>query len=434
MFTNLLNSCGKNFSQSFFLNSFSKNTATSFFNRSYRHFSTYEKLLQLRNSTDLEKYEKIVTKTLGQTLAEYGFSKKTVKVSDISELVYRCRKVVSFPITSLKNSKNLSLEEKNNFANFSRDERFVNFVYNKIVRGWSDRTALQKLIRDDELFCKFFRDGDVVVIPGCADGQIALELAASAKKNKINLHIVAADVNLVAMEATILLMKSYGIDYDNIHWIHADVTSNSFFSWLESKFPKSEYKNPYQVTTLIQPCLSEKNMMIFLKKVHSICSLNGNLGKVIMPILLEDHKSIHFKNLLRLVENSGKKIKSVKINSVYIYNRTKYGVEFYKEVDKEDRAEEEDDMSIESGLSTGRFVLCQYFVKPDMVHPMREKLDFEDHSDSFLDGVQNALFCKSEDGLMVFKSEHIEEDKISKISKISTISTRAMCIWVTRPK
>src|SRR3990167_7456779 len=104
-------------------------------------FSSYQALI---HSSDWEKVDKICHTFFGSG-SKTIFPNQTRQVSNahLQFLLEKVKKTTSFPMVSLE-----TFEEDANAIHFRENRTFLNLPYGEKVTSWSDRTALQSLIRD----------------------------------------------------------------------------------------------------------------------------------------------------------------------------------------------------------------------------------------------------------------------------------------------
>ena len=125
-------------------------------------------------SSERDKVEKIARTFLSPEDAKpffnsHGVASSDVKPSELARLLEQVHKSQRIPIAQIGD-----LQNNREFVHFRDNFTFINLPYSEKVAKWSDRAALQNLIR--EKFRHLFEDGDLVVVPGCADGQIPIEV------------------------------------------------------------------------------------------------------------------------------------------------------------------------------------------------------------------------------------------------------------------
>ncbi|MBP7075122.1 MAG: hypothetical protein KBA81_07045 [Rhabdochlamydiaceae bacterium] len=342
----------------------------------------------LLTSSDWDKIDKICRTHLGKP-ATTIFPKQANLVSpiDLQKLVSKVREVTSFPLISLEN-----FEEDVKAIHFRENRIFMNLPYSNKVSAWPDRQALQELIR--RRFSDLFQNNDLVIVPGCADGQIPIEISANSEKHDINLNIVAADFNADAMNIGYLTMQSYGLRTDRITWVQADVTKKMFFEWIQNRFPRL---GRHQVVTLIQPSLREQSFLSFLKNSSSLAFQSHRVTTVVMPVLFMDANSEWYQRCNNYVESALTVAEKKREAPQFIWSQTKYGVEMLK-----------------LNTSKNAYVPEQYFVHPESIAQIQDETGFIDSSGRLFPEVLNSLL--------------IQDPRAIK----SSSSKRMLCIWDTK--
>lgn len=347
------------FSNSFLRQNWSRSIATSTFSGA-RALDGYQRLLE---SSERQKVIAIAKSYLsGNDLEPFLKDDNKVSMRDLFNLLRQVNKVATIPIQKIGD-----LHEDKEFIHFRDNFTFVNLPYSEKASAWSDRNALQQLIR--EKFPKIFKPGDVVVIPGCADGQIAIEVYAQALTHNTELEVVAADFNRPAMQLGYLTMQAFGLDPDRIQWIQSDIKSKNFFDWLGSRF----YANGrHQIVTLVQPSLRETSLLAFLAQGAHLHKLNKTPTTVIMPVLLEDQNSGWFRTCDDHVQRALKASKQTQDLPQLVWKKTKYGHEMLR-LDP-----------------TKTFYLPQqYFIRPDALPEIQKETGYLDQSEQIFDEVSN---------------------------------------------
>ena len=318
----------------------------------------YERLLK---SSEREKVIAIARAHLLEEQVSPFLHNNEVTSRELFNLVDQVSRVVSFPIREVG-----SFHENDEFLHFRDNFTFVNLPYSRKVSKWSDRNALQQLIR--ERFNKIFKGNDLVVVPGCADAQIPIEVYANSKKHGVELEIVAADFNLPAMQLGYLTMKSFGLSSDRIHWIQSDIKSREFFNWIGSNFYTTKR---HQIVTLVQPSLREKSLLDFLTQSSYLHKLKQTPTTVIMPVLLEDQHSKWYQICDSNIQDALKVSEKSRDLPQLMWNRTKYGHEMLRL------------------NSTKQFYLPQqYFVRPEALPEIQKETGYLDLSARVFDEVK----------------------------------------------
>lgn len=197
---------------------------------------------------------------------------------------------------------------------FEYNGDFNNLPFSRKVEAWSDRVAMTTVLRNR--FPLLFTENDLVTIPGCADGQIPIEILVQAMKNNIKLNIIGTDLNPTAMKIGYCITKAYDLNPNGIQWVQADSTSRSFFNWLSTEYPLHRSR---RVVTLIQPCIPIDSLEILLRHHINFAKQNKSTITVALSVLLEDPES-HWHAL---------QLKMVKKGSLFP-RETKWGTEFLK--------------------------------------------------------------------------------------------------------
>ena len=300
----------------------------------------------------------------------------------IRQMLSRINEVTTFPFTSFERK-----EDDACAIYFKENETFVNLPYGHNVTSWIDRNAVQELIRSN--FTKLFHPEDLVVIPGCAEGQIPIEVAAHSIMHDCPLQIVASDYNVTAMNIGYLTMKSYGIDPSRVSWVQSDVTKKSFFQSIYSTYPS---RTIHKIVTLVQPCLKENALLSFLMNSSLMSNKQGVQSTLIMPVLLMDENSGWYKRCNGLVNTALDQAKKNKSPPHLIWQEQKYGVEFLK-------------------LSDKSYVPLQYFVYPWSIKELQEESGF--HNATFEDLDISGPFHEETGGFQILEG----------------ISKRVICMW-----
>lgn len=343
----------------------------------------YERLLK---SSEREKVIAIAKQFLSETQIHPFTNSDPVSSRELVNLIDLISEKTSFPIKEVG-----KFHENDEFLHFKDNFTFVNLPYGRKVSQWSDRRALQQLIRDK--FKKIFWGNDLVIIPGCADGQIPIEIYANSKKNDIELEIVAADYNLPAMQLGYLTMKSFGLSGDKIQWVQTDIKGKEFFNWLGSNF---SFSGRHQIVTLVQPSLREKSFFDFLVQSSNLHKLKQTPTTVVMPVLLEDKDSQWYQICDGHVQRALKDSEKTKDLPQLMWNKTKYGHEMLR-LDPNKRF----------------YQPQQYFIRPESLSQIQQDAGYLDQSSQVFDEVQ----IKGADGKM--------DDPRS----IHGLAERVFCIW-----
>lgn len=294
----------------------------------------------IKNS-DREKVRKIANMFLPESDRKKFLSLNAqVEQKELIELIDKIETTVNIPMEYL-----YLPNQQSEVEHFQNNRTFINLPYSEKVSKWADRTALQSLIRNK--FKTLFENGDLVLVPGCADGQIPIEIHAHAVLHEMELDIIAADVNETAMKLGYCTMKSFGLDSDRIRWVQADVNSPSFFQWVSRHLST---RSRHQIVTLIQPSLREEALISFLTKISDLAHTAQKPTNLIMPILLEDHETKWYKDYGKQIEQSLDLAKKTKDTPQLIWQKTKYGKEVLKLNTKKDA-----------------YVPQQYFIHPEAI-------------------------------------------------------------------
>lgn len=306
---------------------------------------------QLIKSKDWEKVDRICQVEL-KCSVQAIFPKQEVSVNSthLQLLLSKVKKVANFPVYRLG-----ELDNDKEAIHFKENWSFINLPYGSKVSGWSDRIAFQKLIRNN--FTQIFQPEDLVIVPGCADGQIPIEIAAHNLMYDYQLHIVAADYNISAMHLGYLTMKSYNIDPSRVAWVQANAAKESFFEWIRASYPS---KLRYKMVTLVQPSLREDALLSLLKNNSSSSRKHQIPSTVVMPMLLMDKDSGWYKRCNSVVQ-SGEN------NEIYpklIWNEAKYGMELLKFC--QIKTENNEEIKVKCFPE-------QYFVYPECVKDIQEE-------------------------------------------------------------
>jgi hypothetical protein len=359
----------------------------AFSSEALRETECYDRLVA---SSERDKVEKIARTFLSpeeakQFFNSQGVASSDVKPSELARLLEQVHKSQRIPIAQIGD-----LQNNREFVHFRDNFTFINLPYSEKVAKWSDRAALQNLIR--EKFRHLFEDGDLVVVPGCADGQIPIEVYGNSLKHRVSLDIVAADFNLPAMQLGYLTMKSYQLKSDRVHWVQADIKSVDFFNWVSSNF---SIKRRHQVVTLVQPSLREESLLSLLRRTAELRSRDGVPTTLVMPVLLEDENSEWYKicdsNVQAALSGSTKTHDLPQL----VWNKTKFGHEMLR-----------------LDASKEFYVPQQYFVRPDALPKLQEETGYEDFSDHVFG--KNSKFGKADPRM------------------ITGMAKRMFCIWHVR--
>lgn len=352
------------------------------FSTRIEHNNGYYSLIQ---STEWEKVDRICQAEL-KCSAQAIFPNQDVEVSPahLQLLLSKVNKAATFPVYRLE-----ELDSDERAIHFRENKTFINLPYGSKVSTWPDRNALQKLIRSN--FTQIFHPGDLVVIPGCAEGQIPIEIAAHNSMHDYQLHVVAADYNVSAMNLGYLTMKSYGIDPSRVAWVQADVTKKLFFEWIHLTYPS---KPRHHVVTLIQPSLRENTLLSFLKNSSSMSQEHELRSTVVMPILLMDVHSDWYQRCDELVKRALHSAEERQEAPQLIWNKTKYGMEFLR-----------------LNASKTDYVPQQYFVYPECVKDIQKET-----------GHQNASLKLSD------LSEEVQEN-MGGYTIHEGLAKRVLCLW-----
>ncbi|MBA3239132.1 MAG: hypothetical protein H0T62_12395 [Parachlamydiaceae bacterium] len=343
---------------------------------------------ELQQSSDRDKVTRIAKTFFLESQIKYLLSgDEQVLRGDLIDLINRVEANFQIPI------KHLGLQQQSNEAHhFEENRTFINLPYSPSVSKWSDRAALQLLIRDK--FNLLFKTGDLVLIPGCADGQIPIEIHAHAMQQNVELDIVAVDFNTTAMKLGYCTMKSYGLDPDRIHWVQADATSASFFDWVSSTFAS---RLRHQIVTLIQPSMQEEKFISFLKRNADFACSTHHPSTVVMPILLEDHETLWYKIYEGIVNKALNKAKITCDLPELIWKKTKFGREALKLNSKQDA-----------------YVPQQYFILPESILEIQKITGYSEAAQKVFGSIpQSQAYHFPEDPRMINSKE----------------SKRMFCIW-----
>lgn len=370
--------------------------------RSYSHqFSQISTELQgyheLIHADDATKIKRIAQKYF---ITDYldspeFFNKAKYGPLDLMTLLDKVKCVESLPIhTGLHQP--LVEEEA---LHFETNSTFINLPYTGKTQTWSDRFALQELIRKH--FSKLYQVGDLAIVPGCADGQIAIEIYGNSLEHGIKLKdILAADYNLPAMQLGYVTMKAFGLNPNRIKWMQANIAHESFFRWVNKRYPNISGK--HQISTLIQPSLTEESLLAFLKHCAHLTALNQVTSTIVMPVLLADPKSEWHETCDQHVQHALIKAKSDSIPPAFIWNKTKYGIEFLRRI---------------PGKKT--YVPQQYFIDPSQLKFILTEFKLQDVSKRIFSNIENPEdYTQSQDPRL-----------IAQAPGSSAYARRIFCIW-----
>jgi hypothetical protein len=283
-------------------------------------------------------------------------------------------------------------QERDDATHFLENRTFINLPYSENVSEWTDRNALQSLIRDK--FKCLFETEDLVLVPGCADGQIPIEIQAHAIKHEVELDIIAADCNETAMKLGYCTMRSYALDSSRIQWVRADVESSSFFSWITSRLPS---RSRHQIVTLIQPSLREQTLISFLKKSSDLAYKSHNPTTIVMPVLLEDHETKWYKYYETIIARSLALAKKTNDLPQLIWNKTEFGVEVLR-----------------LNATKDAYVPQQYFVHPEAIPEIQKITGYSEAAQKVFGTLpKSRTYCSPGDPRLI-ESEH---------------SKRVFCVW-----
>lgn len=361
----------------------------SFF--SSRVSSEYERYQGLVTSSEIDKLARIAENYLPkdsqtQIFNLLGKGQQLISPEILYQLVQEVDKFAQMPLMTWKANPVFP----NNRNYFQNEKTFINLPYSKKSKTWSDRRGLQELIRTK--FLSLFKENDLIIIPGCADGQIPIEVYAHAQHHQMDVNIIAADYNTTAMKLGYFTMKSYGLNGDKIRWVNTDCTSREFYQKVHSEH---QDRKQHHIVTLIQPCLREVELLKFLKDSSELSSQNGYSTTLIMPILLEDPESKWLQSLNKTVAFS------TEIHPQYIKNQTRYGSEILK---------------LNSERSS--YVPMQYFIKPSALEEIQTITGYSD--------VSHTIYTNSEQDSPLIDPRRIPSNEDDILS-----TERLMCIWKT---
>lgn len=363
---------------------------------SARRFSSHTKFtssgeldsyLKLRDSSDAAKIKQI---TARYELSATGLQhKKQFSSNDYFLLLDKIEAVSKASIQVVA-----SQEERRSdaFVHFENRRTFINFPYSEHTSKWPDRQALQNLIR--EKFCSIFQSGDLVIVPGCADGQIPIEIYGNALKHQKKLNIVAVDLNVAAMRLGYHVMNSYGLNPQNIKWVQADATAKTFFSWLEDNNLRQVR---HQVVTLLQPCLTESQFLSILQSSRKLSHLAGKVTTIVMTVLLEDHNTPWYQACDGYVKQALHAALKDNTIPVLTWRATKYGRELLRlNADKKN------------------YVPEQYFIRSESLPEIRRIVQFNDVSRNLFSSlIDPTVYGHSNDPRIINNNQ----------------SQRIFCIW-----
>jgi len=342
-------------------------------------------------SSERDKVKAIASTYLSPQDASLFSSSDPVKLSELAQLIAQVGKTHQIPIAQVGD-----LQSSKEFLHFRDNFTFINLPYSEKVSTWSDRVALQNLIR--QKFNRLFENEDLVIVPGCADGQIPIEVYGNSLQHRVSLDVVAADFNLPAMQLGYLTMRSHNLRGDRIHWVQADVKSPDFFNWVSSKFA---IKRRHQVVTLVQPSLREESLVSLLKRTSELRSHAGTPTTLVMPVLLEDTASEWYQMCDRHVQSALSASTQQQDLPSLMWNETRFGREMLR-----------------LDASKECYVPQQYFVRPDALPDLQKETGYEDFSDHvFGKASQQTTDPRIITGLAkrVFCIWHVKESFISKI-------------------
>ncbi|MCP5490870.1 MAG: hypothetical protein H7A42_07150 [Chlamydiales bacterium] len=348
-------------------------------------FTGYHQMLQ---SSDRQKVQKIAETFLPENQRKYFISSDPrVSTKELIELIDAVEATTKIPMEYLDIH-----QERDDAIHFLANRTFINLPYSEKVSKWSDRNALQSLIRDK--FKSLFESGDLVLVPGCADGQIPIEIQAHALEYQVELDIIAADFNEIAMKLGYCTMKSYAIDSSRIQWVRADVTSSSFFNWVAPRLPT---RSRHQIVTLIQPSLREQTLISFLKKSSDLAHKSHNPTTVVMPVLLEDHETKWYKDYEKEVARALALAKKTNDMPQLVWNKTKFGVEVLR-----------------LNATKDAYVPQQYFVHPEAIPEIQKITGYSEAAQKVFGTLpKSGTYCLPGDPRLI-ESEY---------------SKRVFCVW-----
>ena len=342
--------------------------------------SVFSRYLYMRNSSDIDKVRRMRNYYLAGNKPDTELTspdKGLFSSKDLGRLIQQIeQKNHRFPIFNLMPRKRVS-----EAIYFRDNSMFINLPFGKRVSTWPDRAALDKLI--STVFLKLFKKGDLVVVPGCAEGQIPITLYANSERHGYNLKIVAADYNAVAMKLGCATMESHGLWPGGINWVQGNATNQNFFDWLKSEFRF----NRHQIITLLQPCLLETSLLDLLKNNARFAKTNKLFSRVVMPVLLEDAKSDYYQKCDHFIQTAMKVAEVRKNAPTAIWNECKFGREM-----------------LTLSKETNSYEAKQYFMYPGMIEELRSECEYSDAFDKVIDEGQSPMIK-------------------------SSASTRMLCVW-----
>jgi hypothetical protein len=343
---------------------------------------------QMLKSSDRQKVQKIAHTFLSEDQKKYFTSSDPrVSTKELIELIDAVEATTKIPMEYLDIP-----QERDDAIHFLANHTFINLPYSEKVSKWSDRNALQSLIRDK--FKSLFEPGDLVLVPGCADGQIPIEIQAHAIQHEVDLDIVAADSNEIAMKLGYCTMRSYAIDPSRIQWVRADVTSSSFFNWITPRLPP---RSRHQIITLIQPSLREQTLISFLKKSSDLAHNSHNPTTVIMPVLLEDHETKWYKDYEKEIARALMLAKKTNDLPQLVWNRTQFGIEVLR-----------------LNAAKDAYVPQQYFVHPEAIPKIQKITGYSEAAQKVFGNLpKSGTYCLPGDPRLI-ESEY---------------SKRVFCVW-----
>lgn len=288
------------------------------FQRRYSfHFKRHHSALvdaphkQLLRDSDQEKVNKIAEVLLPSDLRNAFFQKFSGKPLSIllSNLISYVEMNHEIPVKCISSLQNDQIS-----SYFENNSDFNNLPYSRKVEAWSDRTAMTEVLRNR--FPSLFTKNDLVTIPGCADGQIPIEILAQAMKNDMKLNIVGTDLNPIALKIGYCITKAYNLNPNGIQWLQADAVSPFFFDWLSTEYPSHR---SHRVVTLLQPCLPMDSLESLLRHHINFAKQTQSTITVALSVLLEDPESYWYQLQLKMVKQGT------------LYSKeTKWGTEFLK--------------------------------------------------------------------------------------------------------
>lgn len=352
---------------------------------------------ELIKAPESEKVKKIAKSYFLENLS-FSLDQAHFSSDELMELLIQVKekRQTRFPIHEISHS---AFSKKADAIHFEMNKTFIQFPYNPRVLKWSDRVALQKLIREN--FLKLFEENSLAIVPGCADGQIAIEIYSNSLKNNIkSLEIVATDFNLPAMELGYVTMKSFGLNANRIKWVQADVSETPFFQWINKHYIAPLRK--HQIATLVQPSLRESTFLSFLKHSSNLAKLNEVYTTLIMPVLLADPKSEWFQDCDKNVNKAFDQGRKENVPPKLIWNKTRYGIEL---------------LSLNRDKTS--YVPQQYFVDPVQLPVLMAENSYKDESRLIFDSIENPNdYTQKED-----------PRRIPQASGSPAQASRIFCIW-----